>query len=116
MKKPFLFWCTETAALVIAVALPMLMHLCPGEALAAVSLLLSWVLYPVLSFLLPMWAAKHGASVFFCALPPFCIYLSAWLITGLTPPAVPCILTLVLAVIGACTGDEIRKRSPRRQK
>ncbi|MBR5232306.1 MAG: hypothetical protein IKW00_08715 [Clostridia bacterium] len=116
MKKSLLLWLSETVLLLLAAFLPMVMHLWPGDTAAALSFFCSHLLYPSLSFFLPLWAAKQGASAFFCALMPFCIYLTAWLLWGLTPPALPCIFTLVAAVIGACAGDEIRKRPPRRQK
>lgn len=114
MKKQLFLCLAETMMLLIAAGLSFLMHLWPGDAAVVLSVFFSHVLYPALSFLVPLWAAKRGSAAFFCALIPFCIYLPLWLAAGLNPPALPCILTLLLAVIGACTGDEIRKRSGRR--
>ena len=116
MKKRFLYWLAETALLLLTALLPAVFMLWPGDAPTVLALLISHILYPALAFMLPLWAAKHGAGALLCALPPFCIYLPAWVIRGLNPPALPCILTLLFAVVGAATGEELRKRAMRKQK
>ena len=107
MKKPAVYLLTEVFLCLLCAAAPFLLSLWPQDAAVILSYCISHVLYPVLSFLLPLWCCRKGASAFL-------IYLPGWIITGLNLPALPTVLTLVLAVFGANTGAEIHRRNKER--
>lgn len=113
MKKPLLYVLTELFLCLLLALLPFLLSLWPQDAAVALAFLCSHILYPAVSFLLPLWCCRKGASAFVCALIPFLVYLPGFVITGLDLPALPTVLTLVLAVLGANTGAEIRRRKER---
>ena len=110
MKKPVLYLLLEILLCMLCAAAPLVLSLWPQDILVVLAWMFSHVLYPVCAFILPMIAAGKGAPAFLCALPPFLIYLPGWILLGLSLPAVPTILSLVLSVLGANTGAEICKR------
>ena len=109
MKKKLLYL-TEIALCLLLSFLPRVIALWPQDIMTALSVIFSHVIYPAAAFILPFLAAKAGNAAFLCALPPFPVYLLAWIFSGLSLPAVPAILTLLFSVFGACTGAEIFKR------
>lgn len=111
MKKPIYYWMAEAALLLVCALLPMILSLWPQDSMTALAFISSHILYPALSLLLPLWAARCGAAPFLCALPPFLLYTAAWTVFGLPLPEIPTILTLLLSVLGANIGAESRKRS-----
>ena len=111
MKKPGLYLLLEIVVCLICAVIPFILSLWPQDAAVFLAYAFSHVLYPVCACALALLAAKKGAAAFLCALPPFLIYLPLWIVLGLNVPAVPAILALVLPVIGANTGAEMRKRA-----
>lgn len=109
MKKSLLYLTEITLCLLLAF-LPRIIALWPQDIMTALSVLCAYALYPAAAFILPCLAAKAGIAAFLCALPPFPIYLLAWIFSGLSLPAVPTLLTLLASVFGAGTGAEIFKR------
>ena len=109
MKKKLLYL-TEIALCLLLSFLPRVIALWPQEIMTALSILCAYALYPAAAFILPFLAAKAGNAAFLCALPPFPLYMLAWIFSGLPLPAVPALLTLLFSVFGACTGAEIFKR------
>lgn len=114
MKKQLLYLLMEIGVCLICLVAAFLLMLWPQDAAVLLSCALTHVLYPLLSFLLPLWTCKKGTSAFICAVFPFFLYLPGWIIIGLSLPALPTILTLVLSVLGANTGAEIFRRKKER--
>ena len=111
MKKSTLYLLLEIALCLLCALIPRLLALWPQDVALVLAWCFSHMLYPACALFTPLMSARKGTEPFLCALPPFLIYLPVWLLFGLNPPAVPAILSLVLAVLGANIGAEIRKRS-----
>lgn len=111
MKKAFLAFLGETAACLLLAFLPMLFALWPQDNMTVLSVLASHILYPLCALFLPLFAVRMGGSTFFCALIPFTVYIIPRILLGITLPALPTVLTLLLAVMGANIGAEINKRA-----
>ncbi len=111
MKKPMLYLLMEIFICLLCVFATLLPSLWPQDYLLIIASACTYVLYPLVSLLLPLWSSRKGANPFLCALPPFLIYLAFWTVLGLNLPAIPTLLSLVLSVLGANIGAEIHKRA-----
>ena len=111
MKKPVLYLLLEVALCLILALLPIFFGLWPQDVMTVLSVICSHAVYPVMALILPLLAARRGATAFLCAIPPFLLYLLVFSIWGLPLPAVPALLTLFLSVTGANIGTELRKRA-----
>ena len=111
MKKPAKYLLLEVALCLIFALLPVLFALWPQDIMAVLSILFSHAVYPAMALILPLIAARRGATAFLCAVPPFLLYLLVFSLLGLSLPAIPALLTLFLSVTGANIGAELRKRA-----
>lgn len=110
MKKALFYLLLEILLCLLCALTPRLLALWPQDAAVLLAWCFSHLLYPVCALLAPLLAASKGNAPFLCALPPFLLYLAVWLPFGLNPPAMPTILSLILAVLGANIGAELLKR------
>lgn len=110
MKKPARALLAETALCLLLSVLPHLLAFWPQDIMTVLSIFFSHVFYPVAALFLPLLAARRGAEAFLCTLPPFLMYLITNVLTGVTLPALPTILTLLFSVLGASIGAELKKR------
>jgi len=110
MTRARLYLLAEIALCLLCALAPHLLSLWPQDVAIALAYCFSHILYPIIAFLLPLFAARKGASAFLCALPPFLLYPPLWIVLGLNVPALPAILSLILAVVGANAGAEMQKR------
>ena len=111
MKKPILYLLLEIGGCLCCLLLSVLFSLWPQEFFLIAAYACSHVLYLIAALFLPLIAAKKGTNAFVCALPPFLLYLIVWTALGLNLPALPTILSLVFAVLGANIGAELKKRA-----
>ena len=116
MKKAAKCLAVEIVVCTFFAVLPALLTLWPQDIMTALSLISLYVLYPLCALIAPLKAVLHGGSPFLCAVTPFLLFLTVMLLQGLMLPAAPASLSLLLAVLGANIGAEIRKRSPKDQK
>jgi len=82
-----------------------------GTQLALMLVMLSgWTLLPILSLALPLQATRRGLHPFEAFWPPVVCYALGWLAMRLPPPGMPILVAIVVALLSASAGQELRRR------
>lgn len=104
--KPLLLQCVGISLLSLAVVL--------GAILCGQGFVLTagyWGVLPLAGFASSLWVARAGISCYLAwILPPVCMSAVPWLIVGYPPYAGSMFLCLFLSMVGAATGEVLRKR------
>lgn len=108
---PWLALLVSACCCIIPFALfPYLLYRMPEFALEMGLFLLLWVLCPLLSLLVPAWAARRGVPALLACVLPTLGYLGL-LLHRMTPEPWVLAVSLVVAILSASYGQERRKQA-----
>ena len=95
--------------------IPILLYTVPYLWAPAAMVVYNTVLFPVLSLLLPMWAAQEGMNPYGAFLPPLLFFAIGVIIIRFAPPALIWPVSFVLSILGASIGQELYRRQHSRR-
>ena len=87
-----------------------LLVLCGTQLTLMLVMLSGWTLLPLLSLALPLQATRRGLHPFEAFWPPVVCYALGWLAMRLPPPGMPMLVAIVVALLSASAGQELRRR------
>jgi hypothetical protein len=81
----------------------------------AAMVLYNAVLFPALSFSLPLWAAIRGVNPYGSFFPPLVFYAIGIIIIRFAPPAWVFPVCFILSILGASIGQQLYRRQNSRR-
>lgn len=116
--RPGAAYAVEAALSLLLALLPALALLTGGDGDFAglVVVVVAWYIAPASAGPLAYFAARRGVVALLAALTPLVPYLAFWILSRLPPPGLSCGAMLLLGIVGACAGQETRKRAKGKRK